>query len=158
MHKLDPVETVLARLMPPALSQEGQAEIEAMLDDLAGVSAKPESPAPVRGNWRRWWIASGAAAAGVAAAMMISWSRVDAPFAVTDAKADALSGLVLVGETDRIESMTEEGWQEDSDGSAMRAMRLNVVEENSFLDEESGIVMQISEPREEILLMPISAF
>ena len=63
-----------------------------------------------------------------------------------------------MGESDRIESMTDEGWQEDSDGSAMRAMRLRVVEENSVLDEETGIVMQVSEPREEILLMPVSAF
>jgi hypothetical protein len=32
------------------------------------------------------------------------------------------------------------------------------VEENSLLDEETGIVMQVSEPREEILLMPVSTF
>ena len=63
-----------------------------------------------------------------------------------------------MGESDRIESMTDEGWQEDADGTAMRALRLSVVEENSLRDEETGIVMQVSEPREEILLMPVSAF
>jgi hypothetical protein len=66
--------------------------------------------------------------------------------------------MILMGESDRIESMTDEGWQEDSDGSTMRAMRLNVVGENSLLDEETGIVMQVSEPREELLLMPVSTF
>jgi hypothetical protein len=71
---------------------------------------------------------------------------------------ESRAGLVLVGESDRIESMTDEGWQEESDGSAMRTLRLNVVEENSLLDEETGIVMQVSEPREEILLMPVSTF
>jgi hypothetical protein len=40
----------------------------------------------------------------------------------------------------------------------MHALRLSVVEENSLRDLETGIVVQISEPREEILLMPITAF
>jgi hypothetical protein len=40
----------------------------------------------------------------------------------------------------------------------MRAMRLSVVEENNLLDEETGIVMQITEPREEFLLVPVSTF
>jgi hypothetical protein len=40
----------------------------------------------------------------------------------------------------------------------MRALRLNAVEENNVRDEESGMVVRISEAREEILLMPISAF
>lgn len=67
-------------------------------------------------------------------------------------------GIVLVSVSDRIESMTDEGWQESSDGSAMHALRLSAVEENSVRDEETGMVVQISEPREEILLTPISAF
>jgi hypothetical protein len=66
--------------------------------------------------------------------------------------------MVLVGESDRVEAMTDEGWQEDSDGAPMQATRLRVVEENSLLDEQTGIVMQVSEPREEIFLMPVSTF
>ena len=54
--------------------------------------------------------------------------------------------------------MTDEGWHEEMDGTTMRAMRLSVVEENSLFDEETGIVMQVTEPREELLLMPTSAF
>jgi hypothetical protein len=40
----------------------------------------------------------------------------------------------------------------------MHALRLNVVEENSVMDEEPGIIVLISQPREELLLMPISSF
>ena len=40
MQTPDPVETILARLMPPALSEAGPAEIEAMLDELAGPAAE----------------------------------------------------------------------------------------------------------------------
>jgi hypothetical protein len=70
----------------------------------------------------------------------------------------AASELVLISESAWIDSMTDEGWQENPDGSAMRALRLNAVEENNVRDEESGMEVLISEAREEILLMPISAF
>lgn len=156
MHTPDSVETILARLMPPALSADAQCEIEAMLDELAGPAANVVPMKP----WFRRPLAAGIAAAGIAAAVLlpvaIYQSPVSAPVAVSNAEAP--SGFVLVGESDSIESMTEEGWQEDADGSAMRTLRLSVVEENQLLDEETGIVMMVSEPREELLLMPISTF
>ena len=40
----------------------------------------------------------------------------------------------------------------------MHAVRLSVVEENSLRDEETGIVMQVSEPRVVIFLLPVNAF
>lgn len=161
MHKPDPVETILARLMPPALSEAGQREIETMLDTLAGTPAQT-SPATSAGvAWMRRVLTGGIAAAGVAAALVFPLAAPPSPssWAVTAPADEApAAGLLLVGEFDRIESMTDEGWQEDSDGATMRAMRLSVVEENSLLDEETGIVMQVSEPREELLLMPVNAF
>ena len=71
---------------------------------------------------------------------------------------EAPPGFVLVGESDRIESMTDEGWLEDSDGTAMRPCASVWWRKTVILDEETGIVMQVSEPREEFLLMPVSAF
>jgi len=102
----------------------------------------------------------GIAAAGVAAALIYPLASPPAPTsrAVTSLPDTPRAGLILMGESDRVESMTDEGWREDSDGSTMRAMRLSVIEENSLLDEETGIVMQVSEPREELLLMPVSTF
>jgi hypothetical protein len=153
MHEKDSVETILARLMPPALSEAGQREIETMLDELAGPAAA--KPAP---RFRFPMIAGGIAAALAGAAVIFSTARPPASSGTSLAAGDPMPGIMLVGESDRIESMTDEGWREDSDGSAMRAMRLSVVEENSLFDEETGIVMQVSEPREELLLMPVSAF
>lgn len=157
MHKPDPIETILARLMPPGLSESGQREIEAMLDELAGQTVEAVTVKPARNSWTRRVVAGGIAAAGVAAAMIFPWVSPPSPVAAGP-EAEAPAEFVLVGESDRIESTTDEGWLEDSDGSAMRALRLDVVAENSILDEETGIVMQVSEPREEILLMPVSAF
>ena len=152
MHDNDSVETILARLMPPALSVSGQHEIEAMLDELAGPAVANQPPAR---SFRHWIIGGGLAAA---LAVSLAVPRLMAPATLATAVAAPVSEFLLVGESDRVESMTDEGWREISDGSAMRAMRVRVVEENSLFDEETGIVMQVSQPREELLLMPISAF
>jgi hypothetical protein len=157
MHKPDPVETILARLMPPGLSEQGQRDIEAMLDELAGPAVEMAADKPAPNHWLRRMIVGGIAAAGVAAAMIFPTASSPSPMAAASDQ-ETPPEFVLVGESDRIESTTDEGWVENSDGTTMRALRLSVVEENSILDEETGYVMQVSEPREEILLMPVSAF
>lgn len=161
MHKPDPIETILARLMPPAISEGGQLDIEAMLDDLAGTAAPAAPVRPAGAPWMRHLLAGGIAAAGVAAVLIFPLARPPAASSwahKTSPASGAHAGLVLVGESDRVESMTDAGWQEDADGAPMQATRLSVVEENSLLDEQTGIVMQVSEPREEIFLMPVSTF
>ena len=152
MHDRNSVETILARLMPPALSVSGQQEIEAMLDELAGPS--PAEQTSTRPRWR-WFVGSGIAAA---LAAVLTIPRLMEPAAPQAGTVATVPEFLLVGESDRVESMADEGWREIPDGSAVRAMRVRVVEENSLFDEETGIVMQISQPREELLLMPISAF
>jgi len=155
MQAPDPIETILARLMPPALSQDCQYEIEALIDDLAGPEAEN-----VVGIASGRWLVRGLVGGGIAAAVALGFAifpLIHAPAAPL-AQVTAPSGFVLVSESDRIQSMTDEGWQEEPDGSTVRALRFNAVEENSVRDEESGMVVQISEPREEILLMPISTF
>ncbi len=152
MHDIDSVETILARLMPPALSVTGQREIEAMLDELAGPVPVTQTSAR---SWHRWIIGGGLAAA---LAAVFAIPRLIEPATPETVTANIIPEFLLVGESDRVESMTDEGWREIPDGSAMRAMRVRVVEENSLFDEETGIVMQVSQPRDELLLMPISAF
>lgn len=159
MQALDPMEVALMRLMPTALSEAGQSDIEAMLDELAGPLAENAVPISKMSSTFRWIVAGGiaAAVAGLAAfsttpdlvpqvSLVSSSTEVDRP------------GWELVSGSDRVQSVTDEGWLEDADGVAMLAMRINAVEENKVRDEESGIIVQISEPREEIFLMPITAF
>jgi hypothetical protein len=154
-----PVESILARLMPPALSDGAVRDIEAMLDELAGSPPAPEVVEfkPRHQPWSLKWIAGGIAAAGVAAALVFPVKPAAHPVA-SDTAGTAPEQFVLVGESERIESTADEGWVENSDGSAMQALRLTVVEENRFVDQETGIEMKISEPREELLLMPVSTF
>lgn len=155
MQAPDPIETILARLMPSALSQGAHVDIEDLIDDLAGPEMVQISSSLSLLN--RWMIGGGIAAvlAGLLAALPLIQSG---PKSTSLAALAAPSRMVLVSGSDRIESMTDEGWQETADGSAMHAVRLSAVEENSVRDEESGMVVQISEPREEIFLTPINAF
>lgn len=157
MQAPDPIETILARLMPTALSQDGQLDIEAMIDDLAG--PETENVVPISsGNWLVRSLIGGGIAAAVAGLLALAPMIDGFSTPQVSVTSKAASGFVLVSESDRIESMTDEGWQEDLDGSAMHALRLLAVEENNVRDEESGMVVRISEPREEILYTPISAF
>lgn len=162
MQTPDPIEAVLARLMPPAMSEEGQRSIEAMLDALAAEAA----PEAASGGWRRWMWA-GAAAAGVTLAVGL-WAGasedvgrvlpvVEAAFA--DAAGEEEGGsLRLLQSTDRIEAVADAGWMGDPDGVAMSAVRIRVVEAETFEDEETGIVVQVSDPRDEVILTPVSVF
>ena len=152
MQAPDHIESVLARLMPTALSHDGQAKIEAMLDDLA-CHSRNEVPAARF----RWVLGAGIAAAIGMVCAVFPWSG-KAPGVVQKFADKTAAGLVLISESSRVESMTDEGWREDADGAAMQAVRLNVVDENSLRDEETGMIVHISEPREEILLTPVSAF
>jgi hypothetical protein len=153
MQAPDPIEVIMARLMPPALSEEGQLEIETLIDDLAG----PESEKIVGISWFTRCLIGGGMAAAIGALCAVFPMIRDAPqpqVAVTS-PAESLSGLVLVSESDRIESVTDDGWREDSEGSSMRAVRLKAVQENNVRDEKSGMVVRISQPREEILMTPM---
>jgi hypothetical protein len=159
MQAPDPIETALARLMPPALGQNFQLDLEAMIDELAG--DEPQEMPVISSFPTRWIIGSGIAAAlaGLIAVYPLIQHAPDRQLSLNSEEATPTApGLVLITGTDRIQSMTDEGWQENADGHAIHAIRLNVVEENSLMDEETGMVVLISQPREEVLHMPISSF
>ena len=159
MQPLDPIEEILARLMPPALSQGRQLEIEEMIDELAGPDATTHEPA-ASPWWRSRMVIGGGIAAALATLCAFIPSKSNTPIAQAAHASSPIysSEMVLISESDRIESMTDEGWQDEGDGSAMHALRVNAVGQNSLRDEESGMIVQISELREELLLTPISAF
>lgn len=156
MHDHKSVEDVLARLMPPALSVDGEREIEAMIDELAGTQEHPQSLWAK--HWTRVAVTGGIAAALAAALLVFQHQRHAPPVAERAPAAGPSSEFFLVSESGRVENMIDEGWSDTPDGSAMRTLRLRVVEESNLRDEATGIVMKISQPREELLFMPVSAF
>lgn len=153
------LEEALARLMPQAISEEGQRSLDDMLDELCGNEILVPADVVDRSSRSAWRILI---PAGIAASVaLVATFRPDAsPRMVSHPIAAAAHGhnLVLVSESDRIERMSDEGWMADPQGGMMQAVRMRVVEENSLRDEETGIVVHISEPRDELLLIPVNEF
>lgn len=143
--KPDPIEVILARLMPPALSESGQASIETLLDELA--------PAKKRPHLKTFATAASIAAAitGLCAIFPLQDQPQLAPLAET------FPTTALISESDRIQSVTDEGWQTNSSGTVMHEVRVQAIEETLLRDEASGLVVTISQPREETLLIPITS-
>ncbi|RYD33457.1 MAG: hypothetical protein EOP85_20775 [Verrucomicrobiaceae bacterium] len=131
-----------------------------MIDDLAGEQPETRKVVPISsGGWFVRWAAGG----GIAAALGLLGALYMGDKTVQEPKSGALvqemsSDLIVVSETDRVESVTDVGLKENADGSTVRALSVRVVETNQVLDKESGIVVEIREPREELLLTPISEF
>lgn len=156
MRKPEPfaeIEDALMRLMPVGLSDSTRAEIETQIDELCGDA---EMAGSVLVRFPKWIAASGIAAALALGFVFFPRPGEDSspkPVAVADAP-----GVVLLNEADRVERVSDEGLFVDSGGSAVRKVRIRVVEESTVRDEESGIVVMLSEPREEMYLVPVSTF
>jgi hypothetical protein len=160
MHKTpEQIEAILGKLVPTALSVEATESIGTMLDGLSP-SAAATQPRPARavgGSRKRFLLPFSAAAALCLAAL--SWDRRDGngtlPPGVVSAPAE---GFRLVAHSGRIDAVDDIGWSTDETGSALHTVRLSVVEEAELLDAETGMLMTLRQPREEILLTPVTSF
>jgi hypothetical protein len=144
------IEAMLQRLMPTALSPLAQEEMDAIFEEAA-------SGVPSRKSWvSRYWIPSSLAAAVGFALLLVPFTK-KMPVSVAAAAAPS-PGLVLVNSSDRVEEVADEGEDGTTQGEEMHAVRLQMVAENTVKDQETGIEMLVSEPREELVLVPVTAF
>lgn len=160
MPKADSIEDILARLMPVAMSGEAEERIGETIDQLAEESGVTVPVRPVLAMWP-WF--GGAAAAAVAVIAAIAYTRqqpADGSHLVADGSGPSSpdTELVSVSRSDSLQSVVEEGWRDDVQGNTHKALRLHMVAEQHLLDKETGILMTVSEPREEVLLYPVNAF
>lgn len=152
-------------LMPVALSESATNSIHAMLDELAGEEMLTDDTAnPTHKSMPGPWYAAAAAVAGLLAiSAWFSSSLIEdlAYFSSTGTKPvfeDAAQSMHLVDESTHLAWFEDEGWLDDPDGGAMHAVRMGVIEENRLFDEETGLIVHVTSPREEMLLMPVSTF
>jgi hypothetical protein len=161
MRKLETandIEKALAGLMPVALSGRACDEIEDMLDELAGDAQFVEFKSAKLGKWA----VVGGAAAAVALVLVVISSGSAAKKAVSvsslEQLADDAPELVFITESDRVEGVRDEGLFVDAGGSAIRKVRVRVIEKRQMRDEETGIIVMLTEPREEMYMVPVSTF
>lgn len=165
MRKPDETEEILARLMPSALSENTADALEKALDELAArdfpqvaeisAAATPATPAEFAKNFR--WLAGAAAAALALLGGGLLWTERQPRQARVSAAAEPAE-VFLLGGSERVAAVSDEGWRERPDGSAMHAVRMEVVGENDVLDAATGIVVRVLQPREEWLYTPVSSF
>jgi hypothetical protein len=149
------IENALQRLMPVGLSEGALSEMELMLDDLDDGSELVVSRFPryVRS------VTAGGIAAAAALAVFLSFHQVESREIITNAPVEeSAPELEYLAETDRVEGFSDEGLYVDTGGSAMRKMRVRLVEESQIRDVETGIVVVLTEPREEMYMVPVSTF
>lgn len=159
MESPEDIEKALSRLMPAALSESGRRSLDELIDGLAAGKPVAAAPAPVRRPWA-WGAGIAAAAAALVVALNLTATApeegvVEAALPVAPA---ARGGLVLIGQSERVETAVPEDWMSESDGVAHRAWRLRVVDEERLHDVETGYEVLVSRPREEVVLMPVTAF
>jgi hypothetical protein len=151
------IEDVLMRLMPVALSEGVQSEIDSEIDGLCG---DMDLPSPNTVNFPRW-----IAASGIAAALVLGFAfypragKTGGGISSRQPLAAVGSpGVVVLDEAERVERVSDDGLFVDSGGSAVRKVRVHLVGESRMRDEETGIVVTLREPREETYLVPVSTF
>lgn len=158
MESPEDIEKALARLLPSAISDQGQRSLEDLIDSLAAGETVVEMPPPHRKPWA--WIGGiGAAAAAVALALVTPAGEPRAPqFSSTDLPPEDEGGFVVLAQSKHVETAEPENWTSESDGVTHRAWRVRVVNQERVQDLETGYEVLVSRPQEEVILMPVNAF
>lgn len=158
MESPEDIEKALSRLMPTALSEPGRRSLDELIDSLATGKPVATAPAPASRPWA-WAAGIAAAAAALGFALIPPAATPVEGVAVTEPTAPATGGgVVLIGQSERVETAVPEDWMSESDGVAHRAWRVRVVDEERLHDVETGYEILVSRPREEVVLMPVTAF
>lgn len=164
MDTPESIERALLRLVPSALSEEGRSFLEETIDELAaasGPASRSYGEASAVAGVRKvllGWFALGMAAS---LALVIGlWQLGTGERSVgNDVLFVAGPAMVLIEESSKILSAEEkQGLLADSDGSIHRAWWVEVVNEERFLDPQTGSEVRVVEPRDEMILMPVTAF
>ena len=159
MESPEDIEKALARLVPSAISDQGQRSLEDLIDSLAaGETALVEMPEPRRKPWG--WIGGvGTAAPAVTLALFIPAGEPGgtAPLAATPV-ANEEPGFLVLEQTKHVESAEPEDWTSEADGVTHRAWRVRVVNQERVQDLETGYEVLVSHPQDEVILQPVNTF
>ncbi|BCX46455.1 hypothetical protein HAHE_03630 [Haloferula helveola] len=141
---------LMERLVPRGFSDRGAASLDELIDELAD-----ETPAP--GQRRTLWWGAAAAVALTAGVSWGVWPRV--PESVPVVGMGGLAEVELLSESVGVVSTeADDRLLTDSDGSLLQAWNVTVVNEELFRDEQTGHEVRVIQPRDELVLIPVTAF
>lgn len=139
------------RLVPRGFTDRGMSGMEALIDGLAGVEGGG------RKKSRKPWMFG--IAASLAMAAVISWS-VSRMGDEAVAEIAALGPVVsLVSESEAVVAAEKaDAYLSDDDGTLLQGWYVEVLSEEMFHDGETGEVVKVRQPRDELVLVPVSTF
>lgn len=156
MDRPEDIERKLGELVPRGFSEAGLVSVCELVDQLA-----EEAPTASRGR-PRWGIAAGIAAL-LAGALAWTTSSAERDVAIATVPevplVEELPEAELLAQLEGVVAVEEDGeFRTDADGSLHRAWHVRVVNEERFHDPETGSEVRVLRPRDELVLMPVSAF
>ncbi len=175
MKPVNSIEEKLRRLVPPALSEEGQLRLEETVDRLAGVQSEGESSNRSEVRFFAWpWKAVAVVAALAIPVVMLqsydpddtdrSLAQVDVPISA-DQSAQMIAQkvwpeeMLLLRSTKLIDAQVDDGLIVPVNGSAPHyRYRYRVVDEERVRDPETGTVVTLRQPRQEVVTIPVTQF
>ena len=175
MEPVNTIEEKLRRLVPPALSEEGQLCLEETVDRLADVQSEGESSSHSEARIFAWpWQAVAVVAALAIPVIMIqsygpddtdrSLAQVEVPNSA-DQSSQMISQkvwpqeMLLLRSTKLIDAQVDDGLIVPGDGSAPHyRYRYRVVDEERVRDTETGTVVILRQPRQEVVTIPVTQF
>lgn len=171
MKPVNSIEEKLRRLVPPSLSEEGEFRLGETVDRLAGVQSRSGSRRrPVVGKVARLWKAVAVVAILAIPVVMIQFADRDVggsslaqldPSISLDGVSEManLQEMVLLKSTKLIDGRVDDGLIVPDDGAAPHyRYRYRVVDEEQVRDLESGAVITIRQPRQEVVTIPVTQF
>lgn len=153
--RLAQVERGLERLIPRGFSESGRASLDALIDELAA-EVSPQAP---QAKWpqRVMWGAAAAVTLAAAWSVAVSGGEKRGPAVTQLAEAELEPELMV--ESENVVAVEEDSAMlADDDGGLHRAWRVTVVNEERFHDPATGHDVRVVHPRDELVLMPVSAF
>ena len=154
METPESIEAKLGRLLiPRGFSDRGRDACDSLIDELA--ASAPEA----RRDWRPFvWLGGLAAVLAMTFSLMVDFGA-SRPGVQAASGPDEPNGLALLSETEGVVSAEVAGERlSESDGSLFEPWQIRVVAEERFRDEETGEEIRVWQPREELVLVPVSTF
>jgi len=163
MGQFKSIEEKLAQLVPPALSDEGQRKLEDLIDDFSGVDTDLEKSNV--GRFPKGWMWKAVAVLALSTSLVIIRStlvpeeRTALLTHYDQATHDKTSEMVVLTSTELISGQENDGLIVPQDGTTPHyRYRYHVIDEEQVKDPDSGLVITLRQPRQEVLTIPITQF
>jgi len=166
MDKYQSMEEKLNGLLPPSISEQGQSRMEDVIDQLAGLEAaeivqtagSDDKAWPSSGSWK---VAAALALLAVPVVMFLTKEEPLSSIAQLDSSTELrdLSALVVLSSINRIDGREDDGLIIPENGSSPHyRYRYHVTDEEQVRDDETGTVITLRQPRQEVVTIPVTQF